>query len=301
MLAAADRTRPLARSRASWALSTEFSWLRVSMFCSTLPAVAVRLRVATLSATIPIRSRPSSGIQARPRVRRLIAPESGSWRTATAVRPTARGIRCPPGGRDVGAARRCGRRRGAVRAAAGGGGGAHQDTARPSASLTAPRRCAERERGLRETSSASGEIAAPGQQLGLGLVAADADRQLRRADAAAGALGEEPLQRPVLERVEADRRQPPPGPQQLPGLGQPPLERVELPVDRDPDRLEGALRRVAGAEPRRGGHPRLDRGHQLRGGSRAGAAGRSPGRSRRRGAPRRSAAGRWRSGIRATR
>ena len=46
------------------------------------------------------------------------------------------------------------------------------------------------------------------QQLGLGVVTADAHREIRRADAAARAAGEEPLDAPVLERVEGDRRKP---------------------------------------------------------------------------------------------
>ncbi len=44
------------------------------------------------------------------------------------------------------------------------------------------------------------------EELGLGLVPAHADRQLGRADTALRQPGEEPLDPPVLERVERDRR-----------------------------------------------------------------------------------------------
>ena len=88
----------------------------------------------------------------------------------------------------------------------------------------------------------------PGERLRLGLAPAPADRKLRRADAASGAIGEEALHAAVLERMERDRRQAPALAQQLPGGGQRPVERVQLVVDGDPDRLEGPLRRVAAPE-----------------------------------------------------
>ena len=72
-------------------------------------------------------------------------------------------------------------------------------------SLRAARRCADFDRGLAATSPGRRRDRATGQQLGLGLAAADADRKLGRADAAARAVGEEPLDAPVLERVERDR------------------------------------------------------------------------------------------------
>ena len=59
------------------------------------PEEAAKLSVTTLRATIPTSSTPSTAIQARPRVIRTIRPESGSWPTATAVRP-AKGISWPP-------------------------------------------------------------------------------------------------------------------------------------------------------------------------------------------------------------
>src|SRR5437867_3185271 len=70
-------------------------------------------------------------------------------------------------------------------------------------------------------------------QLGLGLVAADADRQLWRADAALGAVGEEALDAPVLERVERDRREAPARRERLPRQRQRGVELCELVVDGD--------------------------------------------------------------------
>src|SRR5690606_25723247 len=48
----------------------------------------------------------------------------------------------------------------------------------------------------------------------------------------------------VLERMEADDDEPPAGREQLLGLTKPGLERVELAIDRDADRLERARRRM---------------------------------------------------------
>jgi len=56
------------------------------------------------------------------------------------------------------------------------------------------------------------------------------------------------LTRFVLERVEGDGREAPAGTQDLPGQRERALERAELVVDRDADRLEGALGGVAAAE-----------------------------------------------------
>src|SRR5436305_636476 len=87
---------------------------------------------------------------------------------------------------------------------------------------------------------------------------ADAERQLGRADATPRAVGEEPLDAPVLERVERDRAEPAPLVQYRPGERQRPLDLVELVVDRDAQGLEGALGRVASREARRCGHGPLD-------------------------------------------
>src|SRR5262249_13883174 len=111
----------------------------------------------------------------------------------------------------------------------------------------------------------AGRDRAPAQQLGLGLVTADADRKLGWADTAARLGGEELLHRPVLKRVEGDRGEATAEREHLPGFGQRLLERLEPAVDRDPDRLEAALGGMAAAEAGRGWHPSLDRGDQFGG------------------------------------
>src|SRR6188472_4768359 len=93
----------------------------------------------------------------------------------------------------------------------------------------------------------AGSNGAAGQQLGFRLAAADTDRQLRRANATASALGEEALGAAVLERVESDRGEAAAERQHRPGARQRVVERVELTVDGDPDSLEAALGRVAAA------------------------------------------------------
>ena len=132
---------------------------------------------------------------------------------------------------------------------------------------------------------------AAGDQLRLGLAPAHADGQVRRADAAAGAVDEEALHHPVLERVEGDRGHAAARAQQRPRGGQRALERLQLVVDRDPDRLEHASRRVPGGELRRRGDRALDRVDQLGRGldrRRAGGGARSRARCRARSAPRRT-------------
>src|SRR5687767_14830856 len=89
---------------------------------------------------------------------------------------------------------------------------------------------------------------APGQQLCLGLVAADADGQLGRTDATTRQIRKETLHGTVLERVEADRAEPAALAQQVPGGWERAVERVELAVDRDSERLEAALRRMPPAK-----------------------------------------------------
>src|SRR5690348_2322512 len=58
---------------------------------------------------------------------------------------------------------------------------------------------------------------AAGQQFSLGLVPADADRDLRRADTPARASREKALDAAILERVERDRGEAAVGVQQIPG------------------------------------------------------------------------------------
>ena len=160
-------------------------------------------------------------------------------------------------------------------------------------SLRAARRRADFARGLAATSPGVGRDGAAEDGLGLGRAPAAADRQVGRADAAARAVGEEALDAPVLERVEGDRGEPAAGAQQLPRQRQRGVELVELVVDRDPDRLEGALGRVPAGEARGRGDRGGDRVDELEGRGAAGRArggGRSRARSARRSAPRRTRA-----------
>src|SRR5262245_33280003 len=112
---------------------------------------------------------------------------------------------------------------------------------------------------------ASGRDGALGDQLGLRLAPADADRQLRWADAAASAVGEEALDTAVLQRVEGDRAEPSADAEDVPGQRQRAVQGLELSVDGDADRLEGSLGRVPAPEALRRRDRGLDRGHQLGG------------------------------------
>ncbi len=254
--------------------------------------------MTTLSATIPTSSTPSTPIQARPRVIRTIRPESGSWRTAVAA-PTAIGISWPPGRRagtrafaggstalGTGRRERFARPERAFECRSGflrdrrfarwrrGGARCERSRRRPSAAsdrgrfsaiFTATRRWAERERGLVSTSSGPGATARRVSS------SASGSRPQTQTGSSGGqtqpgALGEELLDRPILERVEGDRAEATAERKHVPGRRQRVLERVELAVDGDPDRLEGALGRVAAAEAGRGRHPGLDRVDQLGGG-----------------------------------
>ena len=83
------------------------------------------------------------------------------------------------------------------------------------------------------------------------LLPADAHGKIGRARAAACLGGEEALDDAVLERVEADDGEPPAGAQRPESRRQRLLERLELLVDDDPERLEDALRRMPVAEAAR--------------------------------------------------
>ena len=146
---------------------------------------------------------------------------------------------------------------------AGGGGRRHGEPSPSARSLRAARRRAEAARGFSATSSAEGTIERRDEQRRLGLAAAHAHGQLRRADAPPRALDEEALHPPVLERVEGDPRQHASLAQQVPGEGERPVELVELFVDGDAQRLEGALGGMPAAEARRRGDRSLDRLHEL--------------------------------------
>src|SRR5690606_40483808 len=69
-------------------------------------------------------------------------------------------------------------------------------------------------------------------------------RQTRIARIAARRAREVALDDPVLERVEADDDETAAGREQRLGLRERRLERVELAIDRDPDRLKDARRRM---------------------------------------------------------
>src|SRR4051812_40558268 len=94
-------------------------------------------------------------------------------------------------------------------------------------------------------------------------VAADADREVRRAGAAAFLVAQELLDDPVLERVERNHGEASARTEHFERSRERSLERTELVVHRDAKRLEDALRRMAFAEPGRRGDRRLDRVDEL--------------------------------------
>ncbi len=177
----------------------------------------------------------SRGCGARPAGRRRLAPSAAATRFD--------GVCTRRAGR---AARRTSRRPARPRADARCGG-CHQESP-PRSSLTAARRRAEEALGLSDTSPSEGVTPPRASGSASGSWPHRQTGQLGRADAAAREIGEEALDAAVLVRVEADRGEPAAGHEQLPGLGQRRVERVELAVDGDPQGLEGALGRVAAAE-----------------------------------------------------
>src|SRR3954447_11298195 len=76
------------------------------------------------------------------------------------------------------------------------------------------------------------------------IVTADTHGDIRRADAAASFGLEEALDDPILERGVAQDDDPPPGPQQVEGGSKTGLQRLELLVDGDAERLEDPCRGV---------------------------------------------------------
>ena len=97
--------------------------------------------------------------------------------------------------------------------------------------------------------------------------AADADRDLRRADAAAPLGGDEALDDAVLERVVGEDGQPAARPQQVDGRGQRRGQRLQLAVDRDAQGLEGARRGMRPPTAAAGDrHDALDERGQVGGG-----------------------------------
>ena len=213
----------------------------------------------------PARGAPAAGGRARAAASRERVPRPGSGRRDP---PPARPGRAAPRRAQVRGAclvhpRRC--RRPSSRRARPAGVIAGGVMSVVTSSLRAARRCADFDLGIRRDLARRRRDRAPGQELGLGLVAADADRELRRAHASARARGEEPLDAAVLERVERDRRQPSAGREQLPGRRQRRVELRQLVVDGDPQRLERPARRMTAGELRRNRDRGLDRVDELLG------------------------------------
>src|SRR5439155_20729587 len=92
-----------------------------------------------------------------------------------------------------------------------------------------------------------------------------AHREVRRARATAFPFTQEAVDDPVLERVERDHGEATAWPQHLERGGERSLERAQLVVDRDPERLEDPLCRVTFTEPHGRGYRTLDRVHELAG------------------------------------
>ena len=249
-------------------LAASRSGARASPAVSTArPMPALSFSSETCMKTIPPSAIPISQIHARPRssaVDQAVVgqrADASKRRCAAAARLRAAAARGAAGRGAAVRAAGAGRRRGAARAGrrprsrarVGGGGLARGDrhhAAGASSSLRAARRRADFARGLAATSPGVGDDRAAADQLGLGLAAADADRQVGRADAAARAVGEEALDAPVLERVEGDGGQPAAGRSSSQAQRQRRVELAELVVDRDAQRLEGALGGVAAGEAR---------------------------------------------------
>jgi hypothetical protein len=101
---------------------------------------------------------------------------------------------------------------------------------------------------LRAISAADGLIARRGVARSVGLAPARADRELRRACAPVLFVPQEALDDPVLERVERDHRRASRPASISWAAGRRALERAELVVDLDSERLEDALRRMPLAE-----------------------------------------------------
>src|SRR4029077_20826668 len=103
----------------------------------------------------------------------------------------------------------------------------------------------------------------PLQRAQLGLVAANADGDVVPARRAAFPLAPEVLDDPVFERVERDDGEAAPRPEHLERGRERALERVELAVDGDAERLEDPLRRMPLTEAGRRGNRALDRVDKL--------------------------------------
>ena len=212
--------------------------------CDSIRAFADSLESCELrrfvSARSWIRSRPSSSSWTFSCSTATLTATTPASRTATRTIQTT-----PPNGRGLGAARATAsppRPRDRRRLDACGSGPAGHQT------FTAARSLAEAARGFSSSSRALGPDRLARQVAQHGLVAAVADRELRRAGAAAGLGAEVLLDDPVLERVEADDGDAASGPEHPHRRRERCFERAELVVDRDPQRLEDTLGGMAVAE-----------------------------------------------------
>ena len=228
--------------------------------------------------------------------------------TATAVLPTATGTSRGPGrgaGREArrgaaGGAGRAARRRAVAPCVLLRGG--HQTNSLPgcrclapcvvsgsvrsrapgascAASFTAARRCAERRARIRLDLRGRGRDGATCQELGLGLVPALADGQLGRADAARARSARNRFTRRSSSEWKLIAPKPAADAQQVPRGREGPVERVELAVHGDPERLEGPLGGMAAAEAVRRRNGVADRRRPARRWSRTAAGRRSRARS----------------------
>src|SRR3954467_15668027 len=262
------------RSIETWTKTMPMSPAAISAIHARPRTRRSRNRASPIRATAwPRRSASGGGAAA------AFPPRAGNAPAAPAtpaVGAAARRPGAPPAGPDTRRAGRWAARRGAGRARcelfvvpAGGvmrwrprssrrrsSGGGHLELARGAHPGRAGARIGRHLAGRRRDRPAR-------QQLGLGHATAGAHRQVRRADAPLRAGREEALHASVFKRVERNPCKPPTDAQQLPRRRQGGVELRELVVDRDADRLEHALGRMAGGEPRRRRHCADDRLDQL--------------------------------------
>ena len=112
---------------------------------------------------------------------------------------------------------------------------------------SAPRRRAERARGLAAISASPATASSPGQRWKLGAICPTRGREMARClRRASRARAQESLDAAVLERMEGDDGEPAAGLQQRLGGGEAAVELAELVVHGDAQRLEGAGRRIDG-------------------------------------------------------
>src|SRR5436190_12572659 len=122
--------------------------------------------------------------------------------------------------------------------------------------------CRRRAR-VRRPLARAGTDRLPRERPQLRLLAALANRKVGWALAAALEVAHEALDEPVFEGVEADHGEPSARTEHRECRRKGGLERAELVVDRDAQRLEDAFRRMSVSEAGRGGNRGLDRLHKV--------------------------------------